>query len=713
MTRLSGRRRPGVGRRAAERDERALHQPGVESANDCGLPSAHRRQPRRVLLHQLLRQQPSLAVINVSVAAVFAAFAIHYAPPAVVAAWLALCLAAQGLRLAWASRWRLAVLDADGEAALARCLTMGSLLAGISWGAMGWLFIDIDPAVFDLLVAFVIAGMAAGSITALPAHPPAFAAFLLATLLPLVVCLLLDPRPQADVMALLTFGYAIGIGLLGRHSYRTQLANAGLYLENEALVASLREAGQELETRVALRTRQLEQLNAELASTNAQMTEEIGKRRQSEAQVRHLLHHDPLTNLPNRLVLADRLETALRRARREGRTVAVMLFDIDRFKAVNDTFGHIVADALLRALANRLLPALRASDTLARMGGDEFAAVFPDLRGEADATLLAAKLIERVRPPFVVDGRSITITLSLGVALFPGHGRDAATLLTGADLALYDAKQRGRGRFSVLSAEMLHRSRAQRQIERELEGAVARGELRIAYQPQLSLRRRNVIGAEALVRWLHPEHGLLLPGAFIPAAEATGLVREIDHWVIRTACHEAARWQDQGRPVRLAVNLSPLEFRQPGLADRLAEYLATSGLAPALLEVELTESAYLDRETTNIDEQLHAIKALGARIAIDDFGTGYASLSYLRWLPVDVVKIDRSFIAGIADSRNDQAIVAGTVSLAATLGKTVIAEGVETTTQLAVLERLGCDEVQGYLFGRPASERRLRERLAA
>ncbi len=685
-----------------------------------------RLAPRFVLLRQLALQQPSLAVINASVAVVFAAVALHYAPIGLVAAWLGYSLLAQALRLGLG--WQVArgeaengaqssperAAERDSEVAgLAFRLTLSSLLAGLGWGAMGWLFSGAEPLFFSLCVAFVIAGMAAGSTAALPAHPPAFVAFLVPTLLPLALALLLDPRPQSGALALLTLGYAVGILYLGRHSYRTQLATAGLYLENEALVASLREAGQALESRVALRTRQLEALNAELAAANAQMADEIGRRRRSEARVRHLLHHDPLTNLPNRLVLADRLETVLRRARRERTLVAVVLFDIDRFKAVNDTFGHIAADALLRALASRLAASTRASDTLARMGGDEFAALFADLRSVADAERLAAKLLEASRAPFLIEGRTIAVSLSIGVALYPTHGQDAATLLTGADLALYDAKQHGRGRFCLLSAGMLHQARAQRQIERELEGAVARGELRIAYQPQLSLRHRTVIGAEALVRWEHPEHGLLLPGAFIPAAEATGLVREIDHWVLATACRQAATWQGYGHPVRVAVNLSPLEFRQPGLVERLQVHLAEARLEPSLLEVEITESAYLDRETTGIDEQLHAIKALGARIAIDDFGTGYASLSYLRWLPVDVIKIDRSFIARIDASRHDEAIVASTVSLAATLGKTVIAEGVERADQLAVLERLGCDEVQGYLFGRPASAQQLKERLAA
>ena len=255
--------------------------------------------------------------------------------------------------------------------------------------------------------------------------------------------------------------------------------------------------------------------------------------------------------------------------------------------------------------------------------------------------------------------------------------------------------------------------RGRRQIEGELEGAVERGELRILYQPQTSLSRNRITGAEALVRWLHPVHGLLAPGAFIPAAESSGLIREIDHWVLANACRAATAWQTFGHPVRVAVNLSPIEFRQPGLAGRIAAHLQNAGLAPDLLEIEITESAYLDRETASVEEQLGQIKDLGVRIAIDDFGTGYASLAYLRWLPIDVIKIDRSFVSGIATSRHDAAIVASTVSLADTLGKTVIAEGVETEQQAGILEQLGCDELQGYLLGRPASVRQLRRRLAA
>ncbi len=651
---------------------------------------------RGVLLRQLQAQQTSLAIINATVALVFAGFAALYAPQAPIVAWLAAVLVVQALRL---------LVVGDGDR-LGLRLTLVSLLTGLTWGAMGWLFGTLEAVILDAVVAFVLAGMAAGSIIALPAHPPAFGTFLATALLPFAVKLGLDPRPHTDVMALLTVLYFIGIAYLGHHNWRAQTANANLFLRNQALVDSLIEAGQQQEARVIERTRQL-------AEANALMADEIRKRRKSEAQVRHLLHHDPLTNLPNRLVFADRLETALRRAERGRSHVAVALIDIDRFKTINDTLGHVTADLLLRALAGRLAGACRASDTIARMGGDEFAAIFPDIQTPADAEALAAKLVEQLRRPFQIDGAEIAASVSIGVALFPHHGADAANLLTGADLALYEAKQKGRGQHRLLSAEMLELARGRRQIENELAGAVERGELRVLYQPQTSLSRNRITGAEALVRWLHPVHGLLTPGAFIPAAESCGLIREIDHWVLANACRAATSWQTFGHPVRVAVNLSPVEFRQPGLASRIAAHLDDAGLAPDLLEIEITESAYLDRETAAVEEQLDEIKELGVRIAIDDFGTGYASLAYLRWLPIDVIKIDRSFVSGIATSRHDAAIVASTVSLADTLGKTVIAEGVETEQQAGILERLGCDELQGYLLGRPASLRNLRRRLAA
>lgn len=652
--------------------------------------------PQVVLLRQLQGQQTSLALINATVALIFTGIAVLHAPQLPVVGWLTYLLLVQALRL---------MLAGDGRW-LGPRLTLVSLLSGLGWGAMGWLFGAQGVVVLDAVVAFVLAGMTAGSITALPSHPPAFSTFLVAALLPFGIKLGLDPAPHTDVMALLTLLYGLGIAYLGHHAWRTQTANADLLLSNEALVDSLRQAGQQQEARVIERTRQL-------AEANAQMTAEIRKRRRTEAQVRHLLHHDPLTNLPNRLVFADRLETALRRAQRGRSMVAVTLLDIDRFKAINDTLGHVTADLLLRALATRLAGACRTSDTIARMGGDEFAAIFPDIQAPADAEALAGKLVEQLKEPFRIEGAEIAISASFGVALYPDHGRDAATLLTGADLALYDAKQKGRGQYRLLSAEMLELARGRRQIESELEGAAARGELRILYQPQTSISRNRIVGAEALVRWLHPVHGLLQPGAFIPAAETSGVIREIDHWVLATACRAAKSWQSFGHPVRVAVNLSPIEFRQPGLAGRIDQHLRNAGLAPDLLEIEITESAYLDRETAAVEEQLGQIKELGVRIAIDDFGTGYASLAYLRWLPIDVIKIDWSFVSGIATSRHDAAIVASTVSLADTLGKTVIAEGVETKLQAGILERLGCDELQGYLMGRPASVRQLRRRLAA
>lgn len=669
--------------------------------------------PRHVLLGQLWRQQTSLAVINAGVALLFAAVAGNLAPLSLVGGWLGYMLAVQAIRLVWTGHWpsgrgggAATALERGDGPAMGWRLTACSALSGAGWGAMGWLFLGIEPATLDFVVIFVLAGVAAGGITALPAHPPAFAAFLLLTLLPLAGRLALDARDFTDAMALLTIAYAIGIGHLGRQAQQAQLAHAGLSVANQELVVSLHQAGVELERRVDERTR-------ELQATNDRMAAEIRRRQESEAKVSHLLHHDPLTNLPNRLVLADRLDNAIGRAQRQGAVIAVALFDVDRFKAVNDTYGHLAADSLLKALADRLRPALRASDTLARMGGDEFAAVFPDIKGIDDADRLGAKLLAAMAEPFAIDGRTINVSLSIGIALYPLHGLDRPSLLGGADLALYEAKKQGRSRHRLLSGELLERARTQRRIERELSGAAGRGELRLDFQPQISVSRNRVIGAEALVRWAHPERGLLAPASFVPAAEAAGLLAEIDDWVIARACRHARAWQGYGHPVRVAVNLSPLDFRQPHLAARIAEHLARTGLAPSLLDVEITESAYLDCETCGITQQLRAIKDLGVRIAIDDFGTGYASLAYLRWLPVDVIKIDRSFIANIAQSRHDEAIVAATVSLATALDKTVIAEGVETDRQLEVLKRLGCDKVQGYLLGRPASEEQLRQRLAA
>jgi diguanylate cyclase (GGDEF)-like protein len=683
---------------------------GAASAGD---ETSRPGDPGAILLHHLLQQQTSLAVINLSVAVVFAFVALHYAPSSVVLAWLAYVGLAQAARFGVAMGGRRTTAATLDQRVVAQRLTIVGFLAGSSWGSMAWLFYGTEPLVLDKVVAFVVAGMAAGSVTALPAHLPTFAAFVISALAPSALRLAVDPRPHSDAMTLLTVGFALGILLLGRYAHGVQRQNAGLYLTNESLVVSLRDAGQQLESRVAERTAQLEEANQQLESANAQMAAEIRRRRRSEAQVRHLVHHDPLTDLPNRLILADRLETAIRRAKRQRDMVAIVVLDVDRFKVINDTHGHLTADQVLRALAARLQAALRGSDTLARMGGDEFAAVLPDLEKHADVEVLARKLIDSVAAPLVIGGRRIGVSISFGIALYPEHGATAAALLSGADLALYDAKQRGRGRYSLLSGGMLHHSRARRQLEAELVGAVTRGEFRVVYQPQISLRHNHVVGAEALVRWAHPAHGLLQPADFIPAAEATGVVREIDRWVIATACRDALAWQRSGKPVRLAVNLSPLEFRHSGLAGEIAGHLAAAGLEPRLLEVEITESAYLDRETTSIEAQLQAIKDLGVTIAIDDFGTGYASLSYLRWLPVDVIKIDRSFISSIGQSRQDEAIVASTVALAATLGKRVIAEGVESTAQLDILRRLGCDEVQGFLLGRPASVDHLQSRLAA
>jgi diguanylate cyclase (GGDEF)-like protein len=440
---------------------------------------------------------------------------------------------------------------------------------------------------------------------------------------------------------------------------------------------------------------------------------EVAQRRRSEQRVRHLLAHDALTNLPNRLLLLDRLHHALVRTRRYGGLVAVMAFDIDRFKEINDTHGHPAGDAVLREIAARIRSVLRATDTAARIGGDEFALVVPDLADPSGAVRLAEKLLAVCDEPIDAAGLTLSISISIGIALYPLHGEEVDDLLTGADLALYGAKAAGRNRWLLFSADLRAAAHARRRLEFQLRDAVARDQLRLVYQPRFSLDDNRMVAAEALLRWQHPEHGNLSPRDFIGVAESSGVIREIGRWVLRAASEQARVWRDAGMPVRVAVNLSPVEFRQPDLPDQIRATLEAAGIEPALLELEITESAYMDQRADGLEDELQRVKALGVQLAIDDFGTGYSCLSYLRWVPFDILKIDRSFVTNMVEDQRDEAIVRTIVTLARHLDKTVVAEGVEKPHQLAALRRLGCHEAQGFLLGRPVAAEIIRPLVAA
>jgi diguanylate cyclase (GGDEF)-like protein len=430
--------------------------------------------------------------------------------------------------------------------------------------------------------------------------------------------------------------------------------------------------------------------------------EDITEWQKAQAKISHMARHDPLTNLPNRTLFRERLQEALRHAKRNDR-IAVLCLDLDHFKGINDSLGHPVGDDLLKQVAARLTGCVRENDTVARLGGDEFAIVqLAEESVASPAAALASRLVEAIGAPYEIQGHQIVIGLSVGISVPPDDGSDPDQLLKNADMALYRAKADGRGTFRFFEAGMDARAQARRLLEVDLRAAISRNEFVIYYQPIRDLDANRVVGFEALVRWNHPLRGMIAPLNFIPLAEETGLIIPLGEWVLRTACREAAGWSQD---VCVAVNLSPAQFRNRNLVPSVVSALTASGLAASRLELEITESVLLqDSEATLAT--LHKLRALGIRISMDDFGTGYSSLSYLRSFPFDKIKIDRSFVSELASREDSMAIVRAVTGLGKSLGISTTAEGVETDEQLALLRREGCTEVQGYLFSppRPAAD---------
>jgi diguanylate cyclase (GGDEF)-like protein/PAS domain S-box-containing protein len=425
---------------------------------------------------------------------------------------------------------------------------------------------------------------------------------------------------------------------------------------------------------------------------------DITERKRAEDHMLHLAQHDLLTGLPNRLLFNDRLHQAMARCRRDRNLLAVVLVDLDRFKAVNDAFGHRIGDSVLKQAGERLRAALRESDTVARFGGDEFALILPDLPNAEVANLIAEKVSRELDRPFGLDIRAWRPGASLGIALFPSDGESAEQLLQNADLAMYRAKAAGGGwqRFgSTIKRDFDHLQN----LRLELAHAVAEGQLRLEYQPQLDLEPERVSAIEALLRWQHPEFGPIDPATLIELAQSSGQIVAIGEWALAEACRVAASWPSDLQPLRIAVNVSASQLTQPDAALQIARILEESGLPAERLELELTESSVL-HEVERIQATLEALHGMGVALALDDFGTGYASLSHLRRFPLDVLKIDRSFVADLAETP-DAAIVRSLIELGHRLDLRVVAEGVETEQQLAALRRLGCDAAQGHAVGHP------------
>ena len=434
--------------------------------------------------------------------------------------------------------------------------------------------------------------------------------------------------------------------------------------------------------------------------------------RKVDRRIQTLANYDAVTSLPNRNLLHDRLSQAINFARRYERMVAILFIDLDDFKVVNDSLGHNVGDQLLSELGKRLTGCVREADSVARLGGDEFVIVLTGITHRDGVVFIAEKMLESLSRPFILEGREVFISSSIGIAVFPKDGENEATLLKNADSAMYHAKERGKGNYQFYATEMNEMALERLSLINDLHRALERGEFTLHYQPQINLKSGKITGVEALIRWQHPQKGLIPPLKFIPIAEETRLILPIGQWILHTVCAQAVEWHKQGFDLTVSVNLSTIQVEEQRLVELVDNTLRETGMNPKYLELELTENILIERPDA-IYKIFQQLRERGVRLAIDDFGTGYSSLSYLSKLPIDKLKIDRSFVRDIADDADDRSIVEAIISMSHSLRLKAIAEGVETQEQEEILRRLNCDEIQGYLFSKPLPRDELGAMLTA
>jgi len=518
--------------------------------------------------------------------------------------------------------------------------------------------------------------------------------------LQVVVCTAFSDHTWSDIVRKL--GHSDGLLVLRKPFDGIEVLQLAHALTRKWILGhAVRQRLDDLEVVVSSRTQALEEANEQLLL-------QIDQRTRAENDFRHLATHDPVTGIPNRVFLRERMLATLTRAQRTKSKAALVLVDLDHFKEVNDAYGHPAGDELLRAVAARLHSCVRSADVVARIGGDEFALLLEDIASPEEAALVAKRALKACSEPFMVSGHAVHTPPSMGIAIFPDDGSDPEELLKSADLAMYEAKESGRATYRYYAKDMLAISHEKLRLREQMLHAIERSELRVWYQPLVDLRTGEVSAMEALIRWQHPELGLVPPLKFIPAAEKSGLIVPIGAFVVQTACAQLATWRKLGLDLSMAVNVSVREVQAPGFIEMVTRALAAAELEPHLLELELTESDAM-REPEQFAAILNAVAAMGVRIAIDDFGSGYSSLMRLRQMPINVLKVDRFLIQDIVSSPRDTAIVGAVVAMGRSLDLTVVAEGVETSAQLETLRNLRwdhavatpCDRVQGYLISKP------------
>jgi diguanylate cyclase (GGDEF)-like protein len=501
--------------------------------------------------------------------------------------------------------------------------------------------------------------------------------------------------------------YSLRAGGEGRDELGSLIVDFNIMLEEiQARDEKLKTHQEELEARVAQRTRELERANIELASSKEQ-AESVAKRMQFHA------HHDSLTGLPNRVLLNDRIKTELAHARREQSILALLFLDLDRFNIINDSLGHATGDQLLRIISRRVKDCVREGDTVARLGGDEFMVLLPRIASASDAGRISNKIIDSLTEPVSCNGHDLHITTSVGISIYPFDGTDAEILIRNADISMYRAKELGRNKAVYYTAELNAGSRKQLALETNLRKALERNELKLFYQPKIDITLNTIVGVEALLRWQRPGMGYISPKDFIPIAEESGLITPIGEWVLHTAFRQLREWHDAGfTDLTMAVNLSSVQLARTGFENILESALVDSGINPALAELEVTENVAM-KNMESAAATLYKLKKMGVSIAMDDFGTGYSSLGYLRSLPIDTVKIDQSFVREIPDNMEDVLIAQAIIAMANSLNMALVVEGIETVRQLNFFKQQGCRIVQGYLFSKPVEAEAILDMLRA